>query len=30
MALRKEGVPLTGAIFTHAQLMAALKEVGAC
>ena len=30
MALRKEGVPLSGSIFTHAQLMAALKEVGAC
>ena len=30
MALRKEGVPLSGSIFTHTQLMAALKEVGAC
>ena len=30
MAIRAEGVPLVGAIFTHAQLMAALKGVGAC
>ena len=30
MELRKQGLPLQGAIFTHGQLMAALKEVGAC
>ena len=30
MELRKRGLPLQGAIFTHGQLMAALKEVGAC
>ena len=30
MELRKQGLPLQGAIYTHAQLMAALKEVGAC
>ena len=30
MELRRQGLPLQGAIFTHGQLMAALKEVGAC
>ena len=30
MALRAAGVPLQGAVYTHGQLMAALKEVGAC
>lgn len=30
MELRKQGLPLQGAIYTHGQLMAALKEVGAC
>ena len=30
MELKKRGLPLQGAIFTHGQLMAALKEVGAC
>lgn len=30
MALRKKGLDLQGSIYTHAQLMAALKGVGAC
>ena len=30
MALREKGIPLRGSIYTHAQLMAALKEVGIC
>ena len=30
MELRARGVPLAGSIYTHAQLMAALKGVGAC
>ena len=30
MALREKGLPLAGSIYTHAQLMAALKGVGAC
>ncbi len=30
MALREKGVALSGSIYTHAQLMAALKGVGAC
>jgi energy-coupling factor transport system ATP-binding protein len=30
MALRERGLPLEGPVFTHAQLMAALKGVGAC
>ena len=30
MALREKGIPLRGSIYTHAQLMAALKEVGVC
>ena len=30
MELKKRGLPLQGAIYTHAQLMRALKEVGAC
>ena len=30
MALRKKGLNLQGSIYTHAQLMAALKGVGAC
>ena len=30
MALRARGVPLEGAVYTHGQLMAALKGVGLC
>lgn len=30
MALRAAGVPLEGSVYTHGQLMAALKGVGAC
>ena len=30
MALREKGLPLAGSIYTHAQLMQALKGVGAC
>ena len=30
MALRERGVALTGSVYTHAQLMTALKEAGAC
>ena len=30
MALREKGVALEGAVFTHGQLMAALKGVGVC
>ncbi len=30
MALREKGLALQGSIYTHAQLMAALKGVGAC
>ena len=30
MALREKGLPLSGSIYTHAQLMQALKGVGAC
>ena len=30
MALRAAGVPLEGPVYTHRQLMAALKEVGVC
>lgn len=30
MELRKQGLPLQRAIYTHGQLMAALKEVGVC
>ena len=30
MALREKGIPLRGSIYTHVQLMAALKEVGIC
>ncbi len=30
MALRERGVPLEGAVYTHSQLMAALKGVGVC
>ena len=30
MALRKKGLDLQGSIYTHAQLMAALKGVGVC
>ena len=30
MALRKKGLDLQGSIYTHAQLMTALKGVGAC
>ena len=30
MALREKGLPIAGSIYTHAQLMQALKGVGAC
>ena len=30
MALRERGVRLNGSVYTHAQLMAALKEAGLC